>query len=714
MKIQHCAPCKIGACEPQCGLKFTVEDNRIIDIAPDPDHPISKGYVCKKGMAIDEYQHDPDRLLFPEAKTPAGFKRTSWATATREIGTSLQDIVDRWGPSSIATYWGNAADSSGIILANSLCAAFGSPNSFNVLSLEYTDRGAVAGQMFGNEHLVLQPDADNADFALLLGANPLVTQGMTLLQRRPRIGESLKNIQRRGGKVVVVDPRLTESAKIADQHVRIVPGTDLFLLLGMFNHITSQRRYDVTYVGRCTSGLDKLTEIGSRFSNSDISNITRIPEQIIKQLAEDLAAADRGFITTRVGVQTSRNTTLTEWLVQTLNALTGNIGRKGGLFYHPGAINNIRFIDTFTKDKNNSPSRIGHYPQIFGGPPASTLADDILSDSPERIRALVVIAGNPIISFPNTERMKRALERLELLVCIDIYRSDTGAFADYNLPAATIYEKGGLHFLTQPFDPYPFLEWRPKILEPEGEVRSEWDMVRDICRATRVPFLNNRLIDLLDRGLGLTGSGFTEEHLSQFLLLSSMSRKKMTLSKLKRSKYGIKIAEPDYESTLEQFINNPDRKIQLSPAEFIDELLSVSRNLPQYNSDYPFQLISGGRRLASFNSWTHNMPHLSKGLGGNRAIINRDDASSLGVADGDRVKLHTKTGSLEIPVELSDEIMHGVVMVHQFWGHSYESGQSYAKNKPGCNVNYLHSDTDLDKFSGMPVFNGTPCKVSRI
>lgn len=583
-----------------------------------------------------------------------------------------------------------------------------------MLSLEYTDRGAVAQRMFGNEHLILQPDADNADFALLLGTNPLVTQGMTLLQRRPRIGESLKGIQLRGGKVVVVDPRVTETAKVADMHVAIRPGTDLYLLLGMLKIVMSQELYDHDYVSQHTTGIRDWQVVLDDVCMSRISEVTDVPENLIEQLAAEFSRADSGFITTRVGVQTSHNSTLTEWLVQTLNAITGNIARKGGLYYHPGAINNIDLIHKFTKNKNNADSRIGGYPQLFGGPPASVFVQDVLSDSPQRIRALVVIAGNPVISFPNTAMVEEALKNLELLVCIDIYRSDTGSFADYNLPAATIYEKGGLHFLTQPFDPYPHLEWRPKILEPEGEVRPEWDIVRDISRSAGVNWLNNRGINILDKMMGLWGSRFTEEHLAQILLLSNLSQKKLLLGRLKKTRGGIKTGDPDFSKILEQFLHHSDHRINLAPPDLMEALKVAWREPSLPTTQFPLLLISGGRRLSSFNTWTHNMMPLSKTLKGNHAVLNPQDAATYGIDDGDMIQIQSETGLLELPVVVSQSVRSGVVMVHQFWGHQYKSGQVIARDTPGYNVNHLHSDTDLDRFTGMPVYNGTPCAIKKI
>lgn len=708
------ATCKVGACEPQCGLELDIQAGTIVGVRPDKNHPISQGYACIKGIALPEYQNDPDRLLAPIKKVGAKWQTLGWHQASTEIGQRLRQIADQFGPTAIATYWGNAADTTGMICANSLCSAFGSPNSFNVLSLEYTDRGAVAERVLGDQSLILQPDADKAHFALLLGTNPLVTQGMTLLQRRPRIAGDLKAISKRGGKVVVVDPRVTETTRIADQHLMIKPGTDLFLLLAMIRRILLSHGDDHRFLEKYAVGKQQWLELIKDYDSHRAAKITGIDAHTINCLADEFAQADSGFVTTRVGVQTGPNTTLTEWAVLVLNAITGNIDRPGGVYHHGGAIDNTALIHKFTRRKNPAKSRVGSYPQIFGGPPCSVFADDVLSDDPNRVRALIVIAGNPVISFPNTKKMEKALQKLDLLVCIDLYKSDTGSFADYNLPAATIYEKGGLHVLTQPFEPYPFAEWRPKVVPARGEARPEWDITRDICRAAGIPFLNNPMINALDKLLGLFGSAFSEQHLAQYLLMSGMSQKKMSLKRLMQSETGIKFGDIRWGKLLNSGLKTVDKKLQLCPCDLASELKKLLERPPPATATRPFLLISGGRRLASFNSWTHNMPSMMDKLKGNHAVMNLEDGTRLAIADGDTIRVTSDTGSLEIPVVLSAEIKAGVIMIQQFWGHHYNSGQTLANQFPGVNVNLLHNDRVRDTFTGMPVFNGTPCSIEPV
>lgn len=707
--VTHRVLCKMGACEPSCGMIAEVRGGVLAAMRPDPDHPISRGYACIKGMQVPAYQNDPDRLLFPERRTATGWEKLEWAQATGDIGRRLRAIRDRHGPGSIATYWGNAADTTGILLANSFCHAFGSANSFNVLSLEYTDRGAVALRMFGDENLILQPDADHARYALLLGTNPLVTQGMTLLQRRPRIGGDLRGIRRRGGKIVVVDPRRTETARIADEHVAIRPGTDLFLLLGMLRCIVVEGLADREFLARHTRGMERLSGVLEGIDPDLPARVTDIAREVIERMAREFAGADAAFATSRVGVQTAPNTTLTEWAIQTLNAITGNIDRPGGVYFNPGFIDVPALIEKFGRRRNPAPSRIGGYPQIFGGPPAAVFADDVLSEDPDRIRALVVVAGNPVITFPDTEKMERALRRLELLVTVDIYRSDTGAFAHYNLPAATVYEKGLFHFMTSNFERSPFAEWRSKIVEPRGQARSEWRTFRDISRAAGVPFLNDPLVAALDRGLSWFGRGFEESHLYRFLLAG-----KGGLKRMQHAPYGIDGGEIRWGDFLERRLATVDGKIDLAPADLLAGLADVVAQPPLSRPRFPFLLVSGARRAASFNSWTHNLPELAETLKGNHATMHPDDAHDLGLRDGGLVRIETETAGITIGLRCSTDIRRGVVAVHQFWGHHYDSSTRTSRRTPGVNVNLLHDSGDLDRFSGMPVFNARHCRCSPV
>jgi len=379
----------------------------------------------------------------------------------------------------------------------------------------------------------------------------------------------------------------------------------------------------------------------------DAARVTGIARAQIERLADEFAAAESAFASSRVGVQTSHNSTLTEWAVMTLNVLTGNIDRPGGVYFNPGVFDGPGLIEKFTRRRNSSPSRVGRYPQIFGGPPAAVLADDVLSEDPDRIRALVVVAGNPVITFPNTAKVEAALKRLELLVCIDIYLSDTATFAHYVLPATTMYEKGTLHFLTSNFEPYPFVEWKPKVVEPRSEAKTGWDTFKCLSRAARVRFLNDPLLDKSGRLLDWVGLGFDEDLLYRYLLLG-----KVRLGRLRKIPGGMKFGDVRWGEFLESGLRTSDKKVHLAPAEFVDALPQALHDLPRTSSEFPLLLISGARRSAGYNSWTHNVPALMEKMKGNWATLNPADAARIGVSNGQRVHVSSRVGSLEIHADL--------------------------------------------------------------
>jgi formate dehydrogenase len=363
----------------------------------------------------------------------------------------------------------------------------------------------------------------------------------------------------------------------------------------MIRRILESASEDRAFLDRYASGHPRWSDLARGLEPERAAEITGIPAGRIERLADEFAAADGAFATTRVGVQTSRHTTLTEWAVMVLNAITGNIDRPGGVYFNPGAIDVPALVERFARRRNAAPSRIGGYPQIFGGPPATVLADDVLSTDPDRIRALVVVAGNPVLTFPHTDKVERALRALELLVCIDIYPSDTIAFADYALPAATIYEKGGLHFLTSSFEPHPLLEWRAKVIEPRGESRSEWEIFKSLSRAARVPFLNDPFLDRFARILEGAGGRFSEDLLYRFLLLGRAS-----LRHLKRTPGGIKVGDIRFGELLARGLRTRDGRLHLAPPDLVSAFPRRFASRPTTESIPCF--VSSACRLAGYNS----------------------------------------------------------------------------------------------------------------
>jgi len=376
--------------------------------------------------------------------------------------------------------------------------------------------------------------------------------------------------------------------------------------------------------------------------------------------------------------------------------------------FHGGATQPARYLLAGLLRNNFTPSRIGGYPHIFGGLPATVMADDILSDDPGRIRALIVFAGNPVISFPDTAKMEAALGRLDLLVSLDIYHSDTATFGHYSLPAATQFEKSSIHFMVDKYEPSRRIEWRPKVVDAAGEARPEWHILQDILVAADAPFLNNP-----DVHREVVAARCRDEYYPETAMYEGVLPDGITLDAVMATPGGIELDPPAPGEFFALQVKTPDRRLHLAPADLVASLPGAIDATPTTTEEYPLLLISGYRRLRSFNSWTHNMPSLTARLDEPAAHIHPDTAASHDIRHGDTIELGTSHGTITITAVLTDRIRPDTVAVPQFWGHTYDSGQTHARERPGVNINRLHTTSHRDQFTGMPNFNARPCNIRR-
>lgn len=476
----------------------------------------------------------------------------------------------------------------------------------------------------------------------------------------------------------------------------------------MIQHILRTGSADRAWCEEHVTGLEAWDEIAAGIDLAQMSEVCDLPADEIVAEAERFAAAPSAFATTRVGVQTSPNTTLTEWAVATLNVITGNIDRPGGMIFHGGATQPAKYLLESIARGNFNPSRLGNYPHIFAGLPATVLADDILSDDPDRIRALIVFAGNPLISFPDTKKMEAALERLELLVCLDLYVSDTATFADWTLPATTQYEKSSMHFMVDKYDPSRRIEWKPQVVEPTGECRPEWQILQDICIAAGVPFLNNPKLHAEVLACRENGTLYPERAMYEAVLPDGIS-----LDDVISTPGGLELPGPEPAEFFAEQIKTLDRKIQLAPEDLVDGLRDALAAGPFEDERFPLKLISGYRKLRSYNTWAKNMPSLSDGLEVPSVTLHSDLADRYDLQEGDDVEVSTALGTITLAAKIDSGIRPDTVAIPQFWGHDYGGGQTHAAKRPGVNVNRLHTTSDRDRFTGMPIYNGRPCAIAR-
>lgn len=694
-----------GICLSACGLVVEVENNQVVSVRGDSRHPLSKGFICVKGKSLTDLNDDKLRVTSPYARKKDKWLMYSWDQVYAEIAERLSDIIDRYGPRSVAMYYGagNPLSSINVQTAMGFLRALGSDRMYNVLTVEFTNRYYVMEKMYGKQYRVSQPDLENAGYLLILGSNPLASLD------HPGITAAIRGLRERNAKLVVVDPRETETAKVADVHVSIKPGTDLFLLQAMLHQIFKNNLQDEKFLREHTINHESFRQFDF-VTPEQAESICGVPAKLIEEIAEEFARADSANAVCKLGILTSLNSTLTYWLVEALNSVTGNVDKPGGLLFNPGVFNidTLLWLGTMGKRPRSYP---GCYPYLTGSFPASELPQEILTHNANRVRALIVDAGNPALIFPNSRRTMEALKSLELLVSVDIYMNETAQVADYFLPAAHFLEKDDLYVTFPEHQPYPFAQWTPTIVEPKGESKAEWEIFRDLSKVMGFPIMNNQAIDLLFKTGELIGKWRGDpEKLSfnpqNYFHILSMGLGRFSFSKLLTSLHGLKAGDIVFGEALKKF-----GKIDLAPQEFVRHLGKVVAPVLT-TGDLPLALITGERTLEAKCTNLRGIKSLIAKQAGNSLRIHPEDAELYDIKDGEPTIVATINGSVVIEARVGPEIRKGVVSMGSGWGRQLFHPQSEHIENQGANANKLTDDTNLDPIVGMPVYNAIPCSVS--
>jgi anaerobic selenocysteine-containing dehydrogenase len=706
--------CRI--CEAHCGMVATIEDGRVTQLRPDPDHPLSAGYACPKGIAMTDVQNDPDRVLHPLRRTPSGdFERVSWETALADIGDRLRAVRDAHGAGSIGWYMGNpgAFSYSHTLWVKGFLDALGSPHYYSAGSQDVNNRFAASALLYGSPLVVPIPDLNRTSFLLMLGANPIVSHGSVLTA--PRVRDQLHAIVARGGRVVVVDPRRSETAR-QFEHVAVTPDTDVWLLLSLLNVVFAEGLADRRFLARWTRDADALEQLVVPHPPEETEARTGVPAETVRALARDFAAADGAAAYGRTGSCLGRHGTVVAFLIDALCAVTGNLDRPGGaVFGRPAiALDDVgerHGLATYGKTR----SRIGDFPDVLGNMPASVLPQEIETPGDSQLRALFVSAGNPVLSVPDGDALERALGKLDLLVSLDFYVNETNRHADYVLPTTTFLERDDTPIAFLGFYTTPFVQHSDAVVAPAGEAREEWEIVEDLAKPLGVtPSSIGPL-----RALGRLGLRVTPQRLLDLLLrtgpegdLFGLRPRGIRLSKLRRHPHGIVMAEHIATGVLRRKLRHRDHRVHLAPEAIAADLRRLGEEGPS-DPRFPLRLI-GLRELRSHNSWMHNSPLLLRGGRTHAARVHPDDAAAHDLADGDHVCISSKSGSIELPVKVTDEMTPGTVAVPHGWGH--KGGWRLANGAGGANVNALASGEpeDLERLAGMAFLNGIPIRLDPV
>jgi anaerobic selenocysteine-containing dehydrogenase len=706
--------CRI--CEPLCGLVATVEDGRLTKLRPDPEHPLSRGYACPKGIAMTDVQNDPDRVLHPlkRAGTRGEFERVSWPEAMRDIAARLRTVLDTRGAGSVAWYMGNpgAFSYSHVLWVKGFLDALGSPHYYTAGSQDVNNRFAASALLYGSPLVVPIPDISRTAFLLMVGANPLVSHGSVL--SAPRVREQLLAITGRGGRVVVVDPRRTETAR-QFEHLPVDPDSDAWLLLSMLHVIFEEGLADEAFLAEHTTGGETVRQQVAAYAPERTEQRTGVGAERLRALARDFATADSAAAYGRTGSCLGRFGTLVAFLLDTLNAVTGNLDRPGGaVFGDPpiplDEIGEKAGLDTYGKTH----SRFGNFPDVLGNMPAALMPREITTPGERQIRALFVSAGNPVLSVPDGDALEEAFGELDLMVSLDFYVNETNSHADYVLPATTFLEREDVPVALMGFFSTPFAQVTERVVEPAGEARQEWEVVEELSRAIGVaPYSLPAL-----RHLARLGVRISPRRLVDLLLrtgrsgdLFGLRRSGLSLEKLARHPHGIVLADFVATGALERKIRHKDGRVHLRNAAITSEL----ERLASANGDrpeFPLKLI-GMRELRSHNSWMHNAALLMRGGRTHALRINPDDAAASGLTEEDTAVVTSASGSLEVPVLITDEMTPGAVALPHGWGH--RGGWRIANEAGGVNVNLLApSDPEsLERLAGMAHLSGIPVRVER-
>jgi anaerobic selenocysteine-containing dehydrogenase len=724
-------------CEATCGLSLTMEDDRVTAVAGDDADVFSAGYLCPKGVALAELHDDPDRLTRPLVRQPDGsHAEVSWEEAFAEVDRRLTAIVEAHGREAVAMYAGNpnVHNLAGQLALPVLTKALGTRNVFTASTMDQMPKHVSAGLMFGEKLAIPVPDIDRTDHLVILGADPLTSNGS--LWTAPDMPGRIRALLARGGRLVVVDPRRSQTARRATQHVQVRPGTDALLLAGMLATIVEEGLVDLGDAAPHLSGVEEVRAAAGRFTPERVASRCGVEAEVIRGMARDLAAAERGCVYGRIGTHTVEFGTLAAWLVDVLNALTGNLDREGGAMWPLAAAGQRNATGGVQHGREvrfgRFASSVRGLPEVFGELPVAALAEEIDAGP---VRALFTVAGNPALSAPDGARLDRALAGLELMVSVDVYRNETTRHADVILPVPSPLARGHYDLAFNQLAVRNTARWSPPATAVPDGMLDEWaillrlagiaagqgpaadldgldDFVAHQVAAREVTTPGSRvsgrdplellaalaprrgaerLLDLLLR-VGPYGEAFGEDPDG------------LTLEVLEDNPHGVDLGA--LRPRLPGMLRTPTGRVELAPAPIIADLDRLEASLDR--DEAPFTLV-GRRHLRSNNSWMHNLPALASGTNRCTLQVNVDDAADLGLVDGETARIASRTGEVEAEVEVVDDLLRGVVSLPHGWGHDRPGAAlAVASGRPGVNSNVLTDPEAIDPLSGNAVLNAIP------
>ncbi len=692
----HYRTCNI--CEAMCGLAIQHREGEILSIKPDPDDPFSQGHICPKAVALQDFNRDPDRLKNPMRKVDGQWQEVSWEEAFAFVTDNIQRIQQSYGTDAMGVYLGNpnAHNFGNAIVLPQFFKALGSKNRYSSASADQLPHHVAANYMFGAGMVIPVPDVDRTDFMLIIGGNPVVSNGS--MMTAPGMPNRIKALKKRGGKVVVIDPRRTETAKIASEHHFIQPGNDALFLLALLHVIVEEDRVQLGELADRVQGVEAVREAVQSFSPESVAQQIGISAADIRRLAQEFSTAPSAVCYSRMGASTQLFGGLCQWLTNVLNIVTGNFDREGGAMFPQPAFD---LLANTPRGKQSSygrlRSRVRGLPFYNGEFPVATLAEEIQTPGDGQIRGLITIAGNPVLSAPNGDLLDDAFARLDFMMCVDIYLNETTRHADIILPPTTGLEAAHFDVFFNSFAVRNTLKYSPPMYPKRDDQRHDWEILHTLA----------------SRLTGKENASFTPEWVLDTALKASLyGQEGLNLEKLLAHPHGIDLGP--LTPCLDDRIRTADGAIQLAPSLYLADLERLKSHALAGEASHPeFPLALVSRRLArSHNTWTQNSKRLVKGRNPCTVQVHPTDADASGIQSGDWVSVVSRVGRVRVEVEVTDDMCPGVISIPQGWGHHRpETRMRVAAGQPGVSINSLTDHRLVDELTGNAVFNGVPVRL---
>jgi anaerobic selenocysteine-containing dehydrogenase len=733
-RLLHHRTCPI--CEAMCGIVIEHRDGEVLSIKPDRDDVLSRGHICPKAVALKDIHEDPDRLRRPMRRTASGWTEVSWPDAFAEVERRIGEVRARHGNDSVAIYAGNpVVHNLGAMLGiGNFIRSVRTRNLYSATSVDQLPHMMASQQMFGHQFLVPVPDVDRAQLFVCIGGNPVASGGS--IMGAPGFARRIDALRARGGRFVVVDPRRTESAGIADDYLPIRPGTDVFLLLALLKHVFEAGVVDTGHLGEQIDGVEQLREAVAAFDAGELAARTGIQPERISALAREIAAEPRALVYGRVGACTQQFGGLAMWLIYCLNLLTRHMDAEGGMMFAEPAVDLTRAYGS-TGHYDRYRSRVRGLPEFGNELPVAALAEEILTGGPGQVRALFTVAGNPVLSTPNGRQLDRALEDLEFMVSIDPYINETTRHAHLVLPPTSPLEHGHYDVALAGFAVRNVAKYSPALFAPPAGSMHDHEILAELALRLQTRSGLERNVaaarGMVARRLGPDGmidwmlrtGRYGQQNRGPLKLLARLPgfagmRRQLeapdrrpeglSVARLSASPHGVDLGP--LESCLSRRLATPDRRIRLAPQPYLEDLSRAAQSLAE---PVPGLMLIGRRHVRSNNSWMHNSHRLVKGEPRCTLMINPEDASRRGIQDGAMVRLSSRVGQVHVAAAVTDDVMPGVVSLPHGWGHDRPGVRlSIASLRPGVSINDLVDDQCIDALTGTAVLNGTPVTVDLV